>query len=58
MLMCDLWVMGRPRDLARRIRERIGPGNPEVRLAEIDELLDAIALDAEAVELAWARKDA
>ena len=40
-------------DLARRIRERIGPGDPEARLAEIDDLLNAIALDAEAVELAW-----
>ncbi|MDZ7824955.1 MAG: hypothetical protein U5R48_01645 [Gammaproteobacteria bacterium] len=51
-------LTGWPRDLARRIRERIGPGDPEARLAEIDELLDAIALDAEAVELAWAREDA
>jgi hypothetical protein len=51
-------LAGWPRDLARRIRERNGPGDPDARLAEIDELLDAIALDAEAVELAWDREDA
>lgn len=50
-------LAGWPRDLAKRIRERIGPGDPEARLVEVDELLDAIAQDAEAVELAWARED-
>lgn len=41
-------LAGWPKDLAQRVRARIGPGDPLARLAEIETLLDAIALDPDA----------